>query len=485
MHESPHGSPAPPAEPLRSSDQAPRPPVLAGQLSWRALGPGLWRCTEARSGGARLVRALAAGERDAGMSSAEVSAGFDRRPATRPATRPAHARLVPGRCVVDGDGVPWVIHDDPGGRPAPSPGAGGPRAGSVATMPAESVADVARAIAALHRSGQVHGAVSPGLVMIAADGGGWLLDAVEAPGSAEADVAHLAALAEWACGPLADVIGVGEAPTTAEGWARRLRSVAEVTPLAGLRAQARAAHESAGLDDRRTWRRGLGRPRRLRPPVLGAVCLVLLVTGLWFVARSQPRISAVGASGRDSAAASSSTPAAQPDPSATVGGPAGAPAQPAARVPPGEAASVPGQPDAGADRPAPPSGDWRAVLAALDAARAQALAAADPGLLAAVDALGSPAFVADDARIQALDAAGLRVIGIERDLVSVVAAEPPVGRPAGGVVWLRVVDRLSAHQIVDPAGAVVEQRPGRAEAAWAVALREVASGWRIDEVAPA
>jgi hypothetical protein len=52
-------------------------------------------------------------------------------------------------------------------------------------------------------------------------------------------------------------------------------------------------------------------------------------------------------------------------------------------------------------------------------------------------------------------------------------------------VWLRVVDRLSPHQVVDSTDVVVEERPGRAEAAWSVALRRVGGGWRIAEVVPA
>jgi hypothetical protein len=125
------------------------------------------------------------------------------------------------------------------------------------------------------------------------------------------------------------------------------------------------------------------------------------------------------------------------------------------------------------------------VLSALDAARAQALAGADPRSLTAVVAAGSPAAAADEARIEALAAAGLRVVGAERELVSVVPAEPPAGASASGSVWLRVVDRLAPHRVVDSAGVVVEERPGRAEAVWIVALAPVEGGWRITEVVPA
>jgi hypothetical protein len=39
--------------------------------------------------------------------------------------------------------------------------------------------------------------------------------------------------------------------------------------------------------------------------------------------------------------------------------------------------------------------------------------------------------------------------------------------------------------LVDDAGAVVEQRAGRGEAAWWVTLRPVGAGWRIADVVPA
>jgi len=451
----------PSAPPTAGAATQPRPPALAGHLSWRASGPDLWRCAEAASGGSRLVRALTAAEQHWGEAATAVTgpAGADGVP-----DRPAQARLIPGRAAVDADGVAWVVHDDPGGRPAhdlvsgPVSGPahpGGRRSGSLS---AEGVADVARALAALHRAGLTHGALGPRLVLVGADGGGWLLDTVGAVGSAEDDVAGLRALIEAALGPLAGVIGDGDPPTTAEGWARRLRAGPEGSPLAGLRAQARAAHEGRAA----AWGRGPGRVRAVRWGRRGWALAVLAPLML---------VAALGALGSGRAPHGGAGPgergvSAPASPASAANSPAGPSADP-----------VPG--------PAAADEDRRAVLSSLDAARARALADADPRLLAAVVAAGSPAAAAEEARIEGLASAGLRVRGLERELVSVVPAKPPAGGSAGGPVWLRVVDRLSPHQVVDSTDVAVEERPGRAEAAWSVALQRVPGGWRIAEVVPA
>jgi hypothetical protein len=121
------------------------------------------------------------------------------------------------------------------------------------------------------------------------------------------------------------------------------------------------------------------------------------------------------------------------------------------------------------------------VLTALDVARARAFAAGDPALLDDAVAAGSPAAAADGARLAALAAAGLRVVGVTREIVSVIPAEPPQPHDQAAV-WLRVVDRLPAHQVVDAAGTVVEERPARSEAAWLVALADGPEGWRLLDI---
>ena len=108
------------ASPTPETTAPPRPPALSGHLSWRALGPTLWRCAEAGTGEPRL-RPRPHRSRAAPRDHCRRA---PREGVERPSGRPAQARLIPGRPVVDADGVGWVVHDDPGGLPPHDPAAG-------------------------------------------------------------------------------------------------------------------------------------------------------------------------------------------------------------------------------------------------------------------------------------------------------------------------------------------------------------------------
>ncbi len=157
------------------------------------------------------------------------------------------------------------------------------------------------------------------------------------------------------------------------------------------------------------------------------------------------------------------------------------------------------QPDAprGADpaSAADPAGDpdWSDVVLRLDAARARAMGAADPRLLADVylDS-GSAAHTADAAAIAQLADNGLRVVDGVHQIVSVTvdsvtvdtAITSTAGAPSDGAVRLAVVDTLPAHPIVDASGRQVGMTPTRAEQRRILVLRMTDSGYRISGVEP-
>ncbi|HWB67885.1 MAG TPA: hypothetical protein VG708_13760, partial [Mycobacteriales bacterium] len=125
----------------------------------------------------------------------------------------------------------------------------------------------------------------------------------------------------------------------------------------------------------------------------------------------------------------------------------------------------------------PPAATWRRVVANLEAARAAAFDAADPGRLHAVYRSGVPGLAADRSRIDRLAARGERISGF----TTTVQRARPLSR-SNGHVRLRVVDRLSPYRIVDNTGRVVRRGRGRGARPELLQLVRTASGWRIDLV---
>lgn len=126
------------------------------------------------------------------------------------------------------------------------------------------------------------------------------------------------------------------------------------------------------------------------------------------------------------------------------------------------------------------------VVGELDAARARALAAADPSLLAQVYVADSAAGQADMATISGLADRGWRV----RDgvhVISSVTVEPAGGAgndpgSAGGAIQLSVVDSLPAHPVVDVAGNQVGLTPARPEQRRIMVVQRTGDGYRISDI---
>lgn len=130
---------------------------------------------------------------------------------------------------------------------------------------------------------------------------------------------------------------------------------------------------------------------------------------------------------------------------------------------------------------------WPEVVAGLDAARGQALAAADPALLSAVYAdANSSARGADAATIAHLASKGWRVVDGVHDIVSVALDSPEQIGSSGndGTVRLAVVDTLPPRAIVDLAGEQVGVTTARAEQRSILVLSPTADGYRILAVEP-
>lgn len=119
--------------------------------------------------------------------------------------------------------------------------------------------------------------------------------------------------------------------------------------------------------------------------------------------------------------------------------------------------------------------DWRSVLGALDSARAAVFAAPEsPSQLDAVDLRGSPSWLIDDRSRAQLAAAHVHARSLRMSLTSVrlLAA-------SAGVAQLAVTDHLSAYDLVDSEGRVIEHRPARGDVGWRLTLVRLSSGWRV------
>jgi hypothetical protein len=123
--------------------------------------------------------------------------------------------------------------------------------------------------------------------------------------------------------------------------------------------------------------------------------------------------------------------------------------------------------------------DWRAVLEALDAARAEAFRTGDPARLATVWRPDSAALEADTAALTRLVGEGHRATGLRHQIRSVEVVDAD-----GEGAVLRVVDVLAEHQVRDGTGAVVRQIGPRPETTWRVELSRSPNGWWLSSVTP-
>ena len=122
--------------------------------------------------------------------------------------------------------------------------------------------------------------------------------------------------------------------------------------------------------------------------------------------------------------------------------------------------------------------DWRGVLDALDARRAQAFARAEPGLMSQVWLAGSAADSQDRASVDRLRSDRRTAVGVRH---VVTAAQVLVVGPDR--VELSVVQHLGAQQVLRD-GRVLERRPAGRPARCTVVLVRAAGGWRVAEVRP-
>lgn len=158
---------------------------------------------------------------------------------------------------------------------------------------------------------------------------------------------------------------------------------------------------------------------------------------------------------------------ASPTPSSNEGAATGPTPKPAAAPSPGKPAAM----------PAPAAKvDFTRVVSDLHAQRAAAFAAADEDLLAAAFTTGATGRDVDADIIATMRARGLRAQGVRFVVDRVEVATPPDG---SGRTRLRVTDRITAYDLVDGDGAVVQHIPAQSAATWTAEVVAVDGGYRF------
>jgi len=127
-----------------------------------------------------------------------------------------------------------------------------------------------------------------------------------------------------------------------------------------------------------------------------------------------------------------------------------------------------------------PDPDWRALVVRLDAARASAFEQADPSRLADVYVVGSAPYATDHATIASLATRGVHASGFQATVEHVRLESERVT-----TARLRVVDRLSAYDLLDSAGHVVGHGAARPDRAFTMRLTWAAGKWRVSRITPA
>ncbi len=127
-----------------------------------------------------------------------------------------------------------------------------------------------------------------------------------------------------------------------------------------------------------------------------------------------------------------------------------------------------------------PDPNWRALASRLDDARAAAFEQADPSRLADVYVVGSSAYSTDHATVASLASRGLHASGFQATVEHVTVDSSSVTGAR-----LRVVDRLSAYDLLDSTGRVVGHGAARPDRAFTMRLTWSAGKWRVSQITPA
>jgi tRNA A-37 threonylcarbamoyl transferase component Bud32 len=369
-----------------------------------------------------------------------------------------HPHLIALRGVVSTEGAVVLVYDQVRGVSLDRVLAGqGPlNEAAVVTL----AVPLAQALAAAHAEGVVHGRVTPSSVVLDDDGRPMLADAGVAalldlrdrstsPADDVRDLALMcrsafAAGATWS--PLAAVLAAATAddatrrPTASQlatavyatGPAVAIRSAPEVAPLSQGDQSMAPRPSTRPRSHRRTVELGrrAGRRWAMMSVSLAAAAAAALTGLAW--------------AGVDASA-------------------------------PGVPVTAPANPSSNDDRVVTsPADHWRSVLAALDARRASAFAAASRRQLSTVDAAGSPAMRRDRASLTELAARGLHVERLRLQPQSLHVASTSAQR-----VVLRVVDVMEPYELRTASGRLVATRPGRSARTWRVTLVRSAAGWRF------
>lgn len=354
-----------------------------------------------------------------------------------------------------------------------------------------------QALAAVHEAGHTHGRVRPEDILIEPGGrpmltGAGISGVLGAAGLPASDVGELAGLLLAALGPpappgegpvpqLAGAVAAALAPAVADELSLRppaariavalgrcgpaaalaLRGgeqdapVGELPALPAARTSARQgpdgdastadAPRAAGprtpvVNALPRWGR-LPRIPTLTAAVLGLVALAAVIA--WVIVPGQPT---------------------GPGPQSPVA--LGAPEQ----TPAAEA----GPPESRSGGPGDDAAAWRAIVAGLDQARAQAFTRGARDQLAEVDVADGPAHVEDQKAFDAMRARSAYAQDLSPRIegVMVVSVEPTQA-------VIRVTDTLPPYQFVDAGGRVLKRASGRGRAVHDVTLVHTLAGWRV------
>ena len=387
---------------------------------------------------------------------------------------------------------------------------------------------LAQALEELHRQGVVHGDVAPANVVLdqsgrplladlgiarvlgtpadALQGREAFLDPAVLDGAApspSADVFALAAVGAFALGTeRADESSQAQAlrqvlsqalsreaflrPTAAD-FASRVYAACAPVPLmlsntaAGARSGGEVTHRvrpavsvpevpAPACAEGAFWRRGWTRPAPSDPPA-----------GSWHRA---PLLMGLDAcSGLVLAALAGVAWAAleRPGAAAVLAGPVQASAQTAAPRPSGPratpVASGPATAAAPAEPGTAPTAKWPAVLADLDAIRAEAYRRGDATLLQGAYAPGAPAGDRDARSLAALVGDDRTVEGLSLTPTMIAPVEVAADRAV-----LRVVDTMAPHVVIQRRSGATETRAGRGEHSWTVVLARSGTRWLVWDV---
>jgi hypothetical protein len=165
----------------------------------------------------------------------------------------------------------------------------------------------------------------------------------------------------------------------------------------------------------------------------------------------------------------------RPGGGAVLAGPAPA-AAPRPSGPPA-AAPVSSGPATAATPAIPPTPEWRAVLADLDAIRARAYQGGDAALLHSAYIPGAPAGDRDARSLAALVGDGRSIEGLSLTPTTIAPLEVNADRAV-----LRVVDTMAPHVVTQRGSGATETRPGRGERAWTVILARSKGQWLVWDV---